>query len=271
MKKTLLAIGAVLGLATISNAQIFSENWSTAQAATWTSTQMPSDTDTNYWGIYTVQSFASQGPMALSQSWIDDGSASGAALTPDNLLISPAIDMSSITGSVSLSFKVGSPESTASGFYEEFMSVYVVNDPMQVGSATPIYDQVLEGGEQMYSYSFDISSMAAGQASVYLIFRHHNCTDENFILLDDIVVTNGGLGVEENTISSSVYPNPATDVLNISIGEETTSFTLYTTEGKVAATSAGTSVDVSALNAGMYIYEAVTVSGKVARGNFAKK
>jgi hypothetical protein len=82
----------------------------------------------------------------------------------------------------------------------------------------------------------------------------------------------GFLGVEENgnIASASVYPNPANNVLNISSKEDVASVRLMTTDGKVVATSTSTAVNVAELNAGIYLYEITTVSGKVARGNFAK-
>lgn len=83
-------------------------------------------------------------------------------------------------------------------------------------------------------------------------------------------VVNLVAGINENVIEAAVYPNPATDVLNIKAKEGIASVRVLTMDGKVVATSATTSVSVAGLTAGIYMYEAVTVSGKVARGNFAK-
>jgi hypothetical protein len=79
------------------------------------------------------------------------------------------------------------------------------------------------------------------------------------------------LGIADNEmIQASAYPNPANDVLNIKAGEAITSVSVMTMDGKIVGTSSTTSVNVADLNAGMYMYEAVTVTGKVARGSFAK-
>ncbi|WP_300665134.1 T9SS type A sorting domain-containing protein [Fluviicola sp.] len=87
--------------------------------------------------------------------------------------------------------------------------------------------------------------------------------------IDDVRV--GKLGLEANTLSNvSVYPNPATSVLNIDSKEAISSVNVMTTDGKVVATSTSANVNVEALNAGMYIYQVTTVSGKVETGNFAK-
>ncbi len=78
-------------------------------------------------------------------------------------------------------------------------------------------------------------------------------------------------GIDNNVASASVYPNPANSVLNINSTEDVASVRVLTTDGKVVATSvSSTSINVADLNAGMYLYEVTTVSGKVARGNFAK-
>lgn len=77
-------------------------------------------------------------------------------------------------------------------------------------------------------------------------------------------------GINENVIEAAVYPNPANDVLNLKASEEIASVSVITMDGKVVATANASSIDVSGINAGMYMYEAVTVTGKVARGNFAK-
>ena len=87
--------------------------------------------------------------------------------------------------------------------------------------------------------------------------------------LDGISI--GSAGIKEDVASASVYPNPANNVLNINSTEDVASVRVLTTDGKVVATSvSSTSINVADLNAGMYLYEVTTVSGKVARGNFAK-
>jgi len=78
------------------------------------------------------------------------------------------------------------------------------------------------------------------------------------------------LGVNENVISTSVYPNPANSELNIKTTEEIASVVITTTDGKTVATGNSSNINVSSLNAGMYIYQVTTVSGKIGTGNFVK-
>lgn len=77
--------------------------------------------------------------------------------------------------------------------------------------------------------------------------------------------------VGEMALELSVYPNPANDVLNFKGSEEVASSVVLSMDGKVVANGTGSSVNVSNLNTGMYIYEVTTVNGTVSRDTFMKK
>src|SRR5688500_2054969 len=117
MKKTLLAIGVVLAGFSAS-AQYFTAS-SAAEFANFTLI----DADTNTWDIYdiagTTLPMEAQGEVLMSFSFVG-----GAGITPNNLIVTPVINLTGVTGTVAVSFKIGSPETTASGWYEEFLSVY---------------------------------------------------------------------------------------------------------------------------------------------------
>ncbi len=83
-------------------------------------------------------------------------------------------------------------------------------------------------------------------------------------------IVNLTLGLNENAISASVYPNPANDQLNIQTTEEIASVVITTTDGKTVATGNTSIINVAELNAGMYIYQVTTVTGKIGTGNFVK-
>ena len=90
------------------------------------------------------------------------------------------------------------------------------------------------------------------------------------VRIDDINIAKVQLNsLDENTVVSSVYPNPANDELNFKVNGEITSITINTLDGKVVKNSTSLTVDVSALSPGMYIYH-VNVGGKIAAGNFVK-
>lgn len=88
-------------------------------------------------------------------------------------------------------------------------------------------------------------------------------------------VVNFVLGVDENAITTSVYPNPANDVLNINLSANATSVSIIGMDGKVISTEAinanTAAVNVSNLVAGVYFYEIVAENGTVVRNTFVKK
>jgi len=66
---------------------------------------------------------------------------------------------------------------------------------------------------------------------------------------------------ESDNIECSIYPIPMTSILHISSSRDVKRITIYTIEGKIALTSFQSSIDVSLLNAGMYIVEIKTDNG----------
>jgi hypothetical protein len=52
----------------------------------------------------------------------------------------------------------------------------------------PVYEETLSAGETMFGRTVDLSAYA-GQ-TIYILFRHYNCTDENALVLDNVVVKN---------------------------------------------------------------------------------
>ena len=212
MKKTLLSIAVCAAAMGTTQAQsYFSEDFTTAPT-TWTNLSL--DADTLAWGVDTLNGVTD--PLAYSFSW------NGSAYTPDNLLITDAIDLTSVSGSVELTFDVRSGSDTS--YFSEHYAVYVTTSltPTDITSATPVIEETLDmsHAQGLVGKTADISSFA-GQ-TVYLAFRHYNCTDQWFIGIDNISVhgpQGGGNGVEEFELLSglALYPNPANNELNLRI------------------------------------------------------
>ena len=274
----------MISASTFAQTTLFNEDFATSASQQVGWTVVDGDLDGNDWGFYDFgvnpsatlntalnTALNAQGRLAISSSW------SGSALTPDNYLISPAISLANIqavTGNITLTFKLGSTQSSAL-YTSENVSVYVVSDISNVSainSSTPVHSAVL-AGVGINSFTYDISSH--GGQSVYLVFRHHNCTDQGDLLLDDIsVVKTLSAGIVENEIISSVYPNPAIDVLNIEMKEVISTVSILSIDGKTISTQfvndLSTSIDVQNLPAGLYSYQLETKSGMILINNFSK-
>ena len=129
-----------------------------------------SDGDGDNWEAFDYQTGNGEGYVATSASW---SSVSG-ALNPDNWLISPAIDLSTASGNIELTWKVMAQDQA---WPQENYSVYVatsngLND--FTGSSTS-FTEVLTTSNGYMSRALDISSFAGSY--IYIAFRHHNCSD----------------------------------------------------------------------------------------------
>jgi gliding motility-associated-like protein len=163
------------------NAQVFFENWDNPQA--WMTNDADGDgfdwTPADLTGFGTPIDFL--GSIVYSESW---DSATGDVLFPDNYLISPAVDLSGLSGSLTLQFDVVAFEED---FFAENYSVYVVTDLADLGTATPVLSETLSDGFVVFNRTIDISSFA-GQAQVFIVFRHHDCFDQFILIIDNIGV-----------------------------------------------------------------------------------
>ncbi|MCE2744141.1 MAG: choice-of-anchor J domain-containing protein [Fluviicola sp.] len=287
MKKRLLLL-SLIGLVKLNaTAQtvVFNEDFATQQSQQAGWTVIDADNDTKGWGFYnfTTNPLASnhpsasvinpQGRLAISQSY------DGAAITPDNYFISPAINLANVpttSGTVTLKFKVGSDQSL-SIFAEEYVSVYVVTNissASTISANTTIHSAVL-ASTGINEFTYDISSK--GGQTVYLVFRHHNCTDQGSLLLDDISVTKAsGAGINETGLDVKVAPNPVTDNLTISLNEEIKTISFYDLKGTLVkevlnVNSKNSIIDLSNFDKGLYFYSIETTNGKIAKNSIVKE
>lgn len=189
MKKIyfLLSVSLLLSAKLVAQTTHFSEDFNDGLTG-WTSYDM--DGDSYNWSTMTLSgtAFDAQGAVAFSESYNSNG-----ALSPNNVMVSPAINLSGATGTISLSYKIGSYRTS---YYAENFSVYVTGNISNINtvlSSTPVQTMTISTPQSMPTYTFDISSFA-GDNSVYVVFRHHDCTDQYELILDDILVESSGGG-----------------------------------------------------------------------------
>jgi len=180
MKKITLLILFLVALQ--SQAQTYySENFEGGTLNGWVSTDL--DGDTKQWAPLNASSIdANLGTKSMVSFSYDD--AAQAPLTPDNLVTSPAINLTAVTASnVFFLFD----QVTASSWPDEHYAIYITtsNVPSVITAATPIYEtDVTE--LVLTNKAFNLSSFI-GQ-TIYISFRHYNCTDKYFLIIDNIVV-----------------------------------------------------------------------------------
>ncbi|MFK8045094.1 MAG: T9SS type A sorting domain-containing protein [Crocinitomicaceae bacterium] len=264
MKKLLFFVGTFMALN--ASAQIYEANDS-ADFSLWTAYDLDQDG-------FDFEAFGDvNGMSAVSYSY---DNASGAALTPDNLFVSPAIDLTN-GSNVMLNFDVRGIDQSWLG---ENYAIYVVSNTAALLTGTfptPVKEESNGLGANTVSESIDISAEADGQSSVYIVIRHFQSTNEFAIGFNNLSITGNFASVEEKKLTSvTAYPNPAADVLNISTNEAVASVKVMTMDGKVvidnnAVNDSFINIDVNDLEAGMYIYEVATAEGEVARDTFMKQ
>lgn len=203
------------------------------------------DGDTNNWGLgSSVNTIGFDNVFAFSRSWL---SAGNVGLTPDNILFSTSTIVMPATNS-NLSFYIGTTQ--AAPYHIERYSVYLTTvapntfTTATLNAVTPVINNsVLASGESRNLISVAIPPSYNGQ-TVYFVIRHHNTNNQNWILLDDILIT------------TSVSTLVQTDVNTATLHQATipTSGTVY------AADTATGKVMTALVNTGTFNYGCTAVS-----------
>lgn len=176
-------------------------------------------------------------------------------LTPDNWLISPAIQLPAGTSRLSWYAKGIDPD-----YYAENYSVYVSTTGSSISDfVTPVCTKTAHS--DWHNSQIDLTPYAG--RTVYVAFRHHDVSDYYYLALDDIVVDNQpAVGIADAANAAiSIYPNPVGQQLNVE-GEGILWVQIMDINGRTVHTSdhAG-QLDVADLSAGIYFVRVVTPEG----------
>jgi hypothetical protein len=191
---SLLFILSVLSINVFSQTY-FSEDFSSGDLGQFNATD--SDGDGDNWQAIDFATGNGEGFVASSASW----TSTAGALNPDNWLISPSIDLSAATGNIQLDWKVMAQDQA---WVSENYSVYVAtaNGLSDFTSSSTSFTEILTTSNGYMNRTLDVSSFAG--SSVYLGFRHHNCSDWFRMNLDDITVKT--ISADNASISDITIP-----------------------------------------------------------------
>ena len=177
--KKITFIYALLLVSSFSFAQTYySQNFDTGGLNSWVSTDL--NTDGSVWAVLDASGIdANFGTGSLvSRSW----TSSLGPINPDNLITSPLINLTAVTASnVNLIYNFTSEES----YFAEHYAVYVTttNVATSIITTTPVFETTIsEIGFQ--TQQVNLTSFI-GQ-NVYVSFRHFNCYDQNYLVIDNI-------------------------------------------------------------------------------------
>lgn len=257
MRKNLLLASLLFagGLFTM-NAQttVWSDNFDDLDVSDWT--LIDADGDGYNWSAVQIvdqngnPATVAPTPVLRSASW------SQVDLAPNNWAISPAIDLSAASGTVTLKWQVMAIDAD---WDDENYTVYVGTEATiaHLEASGTTFGENLSGVNTLTDRTLDVSSFAG--ETIYVAFRHHNSSGQFTMEIDNVEVEAETLSINNALAGSfSVYPNPVKDMLNISnsIGAEINSVTVSDINGRtvkqVAVNGVESQINIADLNAGVY-------------------
>ena len=169
----------------------------------------------NNTGLETGRMTAHSGEGLVASASYDNDSYT--ALTPDNWLISPVVDL----GGALTFWACGQDASYAA----EVFGVYVcVGDPENINDFVQVGPDMTATGEYEL-YEYDLSAFA-GQQGCFAI-RHYNVTDQFWLNVDDVTLNTTGVVLPYATMPTNLAVNPAATTADVAWdGAEGDSWTL---------------------------------------------
>ena len=197
------------------------------------------------------------------------------AMSPDNALITPAFFIPNNVDDIKLTVRVASSSATN---YLETYAVYI----QEVGVGSP-YDDLLfqdtltQGGpSSAVDVEVSIPSTYVNK-SVKLVFRHYNCSNQDYLLMDDFRVqySNTLSTVDLDLNELSIYPNPVDTELNVRTNKVISGIQIYNILGKEVLNFSETSIinngiNVSELANGAYLIR-ISLDNSTKTFKFIKK
>lgn len=264
--KAFLFLGVLLGLHSQINAQttVFNETFETNSPTVNSWTKLNLDSNTANWILFNgTSATASMGFAGRSYFSASIG------LTPDNVLISPAIALP--TGTLSLTYQIAAYDTTKPA---EHYAVYILpSGNLFTGSETPVFEETLTVAQAAVATTRTVNITASAGQNSKIYFRHYNTTNQYGLLLDNVKIAQATLGTLEAVSAEQIgiYPNPTTDFIRIKSKTKVMNAEVYDISGRKVNTSFNDDkVDVRNLQSGNYILKTETKEGVISQ-KFIKK
>ena len=187
------------------------------------------------------------------------------ALSPDNWMITPQLQIPAEGATLNYYVRTYQQE-----YPDDFYAVLVSTTGTNTADFTHTIYSGTAAQASYYLKSFDLSAFA-GQ-NIYIAFRHYNCTDVYWMLIDDLQVIAGQHAGISNVADANVelYPNPVANVLNIQ-AEGVQEVSVIDVNGRTIMTEKNVStINMSNLANGVYYVRVITNNG-VATQKIVKK
>ena len=178
------------------------------------------------------------------------------ALTPDNWLITPALVIPS--NGAKLTWYVSAIDADYAAEYYDVM----LSTSLNPSTFTSVFNETLQS-DQWEQRSVNIGGNYAGQ-NVYVAFRNHNTNDIFLMKIDNVSVT-PGTGVENHELNTTIFPNPANNVLNINANSNINRVEVYNMMGQMVGSynvnDVNTQISTTSFANGVYTVKIATENG----------
>lgn len=259
MKGIFTSLFLISALAVNAQTPLMTEDFNSGIPSSWTMADQDGLTPASAVSQFTSPwiSFTDNGDTcAASTSYYDPAGTSG------DYLVSPKLSLATYS---KLTWKTKSYD----GSYPDGYLVMISTTDSLLASFTDTLLYV--DAEYPYWTTHSIHLDAEGYANTDVFIAFANVTNDGFILMiDDVEVWVSDFATTEPlTDNRPVYPNPATDVINIPMDEQE-ACKIYSTDGQLVATSYHAQTSVSELEPGVY-YIHYTRNGLPVQSSFVKK
>lgn len=236
---------------------------------TWTTIDKDADTHTWFGETWKNLNGITEGYVA-SESW----NSNTGALTPENYLITPNIDLNGLQGSVKLCYSI---QVLDAEFPAEHYKIAVSTTGKSAADFTNIIkDETCTSADYFFTNPFwhkrnvDLTPFV-GQM-IYLTFIHNNLIDMYKLLLDSVQIsysTNVGYTKLPDEINIVTFPNPAKSNLEVTGMFENAKIQLISAEGREVYRSDDVTnqktINVSDLQNGVYLLRLESKKGILTR------
>ncbi|WP_458627701.1 T9SS type A sorting domain-containing protein [Winogradskyella sp. PC D3.3] len=265
MKKiTLFALALGLSFNTFSQNIVWSDDFNDLDISDWT--LIDADGDGYNWDVVQIvdlNDLPVGTPQLRSASYIG-GLGGPGAINPDNWIITPAIDLTSASGTIAFNWQV---KASDADYDAENYTVYVSTGNTItefMASATLFNEPTLDGVNELTDRTLDISSFA-GETEVYIAFRHFGVSDEFTMEIDNVEVNaETVLSIDDEELNTFSYTyNSTNDRLNLtSVNSSFESVQLFNITGQqvldLKLSNTNESIDFSNYSNGVYLVKVNT-------------
>lgn len=174
----------------------------------------------------------------------------------DNWLISPSIEMpANDSATFDLCWKV---MTYTSDYPSDHYAAYVIAED---GTETMLHQETL--GVHNNSFAQRVASIPAGISGNFKVaFRHYDSEGGYVLILDDIKIVPSGTvtGIDPVETSVAIYPNPASQMLNVK-AEGLQKVEMLDMAGRTVLTTSASHISLNGIAAGMYMVRVTTAEG----------